>query len=47
MISKYRYFNIILVVDANSVWLNLCKNKDFAKDRYRAFLKAYIKYSIY
>ena len=41
----YSYFKQVLSLDPDGVWLDLCRNHDLAKDRCRAFLRAYVKYS--
>jgi hypothetical protein len=42
----YSYFSQSPKVDPGSIWLDLCLNSDLAKDRYRAFFKAYIKNAV-
>jgi hypothetical protein len=40
------YFDQVLGLDPDSIWLDLCRNRDLAKDRCRAFLRRYVKDSV-
>jgi len=42
----YSYFEQVLTVDPDSIWLDLCLNRGLAKDRSRAFLRRFVKDSV-
>jgi hypothetical protein len=40
------YFKKVLELDPDAVWLDLCQNRDLAKDRCRAFLRRFVTDSV-